>query len=442
MNSARLNAVGLCILLVLLPGVSGCMNEGPPLKHMQIKTNVEGWKIVTSPMVDYVTLPGVVEPVSAVTISGEISGKVKLLPVKEGDEVRKGQVLLAIDKEELELMGQQAVARVTELEAQLKNIKSGARDEEIAQLKAAVESALSARDLAADQEQRRKKLFEDGILAKEMYDAASTALTAAEKRLEQSQEALKLARKGATQETIQSSEARLASAKAALELAKRTYEKAEITSPIDGVIDEKYIEEGELVAPGKKLFRIVTVDKVKVVVWASERVVTKVQTGDPVSLEFDMVEESVQAVISRIGFAADQATRTFKIEVLLDNPKVDDTDGSADRVYRIGYIASVKITVDEIPRAVKIPIDALVLRGARLIVYTFEKANPGNPGPESEPSFKAKAHDVEIGLKNSDSIQITSGIEAGDMLVVKGQRWLKGGEEVNVVKTHEGGWPW
>ncbi len=423
-----------CVFLCMY----GCAKQEQKKKTRTVRTKVETWKIVPSRMVDAVALPGIVEPVKAVTVSAEISGKVESIPVNEGDEIKKGQALLVMDKEELDIMGRQALARVAELEAQLKVIKSGARDEEIAQLAAVVESARSARDLAADQAGRRKKLFEDGVLAKELYESTETALTAAEKRLEQAQEALKLAKKGATEETLQVSEARLAAAKAALELAKKTYEKAEVVSPINGVIEEKYIEEGELATPGKKLFRIVEADRVKVVIWAPERIASVVRAGDNVEVSMQAAESNVTAPISRIGFAADSMTRTFKLEILLDNP----AKGPAGRKYRVGYIASVKIKVDEIPDAVKIPVDALVLEGARLLVYTLEEQAAKKSGPGGKLQYTAQMREVQVGLKNTDAVQITSGIKAGDLLVVRGQRWVKDGEEVDVVKAYEGNWPW
>ena len=434
--------IGAVVVWCLLIYGLGCMKQESQQKAQAVKTRVEVWTVVPSRMIDAVMLPGVVEPVQTVTVSAEISGKVKSIPVNEGDEVKKGQVLLIMDKEELELMGQQALARVTELEEQLKDIKSGAREEQIAQLEAAVESARSARDLAADQAKRRKKLFEDGALAKELFESTQTALTATEKRLEQAQEALKLAKKGATEETVKASEARLASAKAALELAKKTYEKAEVASPIDGVIEEKFVEEGELAAPGKKLFRIVRADRVKAIVWAPERIVSSVKVGDRVEVSLEAAGASVAAPISRVGFAADNATKTFKLEIMLDNPIKDGGEAPVERKYRVGYIASVNITISEIEAAVKIPTSALVLQGARMLVYTLEEKKGKSSASKGKPVYVAKAKDVEVGLKNSDSIQITSGIKAGDLLVVKGQRWLKDNEEVDVVKTHEGNWPW
>jgi RND family efflux transporter MFP subunit len=427
--------ITVSIAIVILAFQAGCMKPPDEQKAQPVRTNVEVWRVVASRMVDEVTLPGVVEPVSSVTISSEVAGKIKKLHVKEGDEVAENMLLLEVDGTDLALNVDQAAARVREFEAIIREKKSGARPEELAQLKAAVESAMSARDLAADQAKRRKKLFEDGILAEELYESAQTALTAAEKGLEQAEEGYKLAQKGAREETIEANEARLASARTALELIKRTHEKIEVRSPLTGVVDEKFVEEGELVSPGKKLFQIITADKVKVVVWAPERVMTKIHNGDSVRLAFDALNKSVEAPISRVAFAADSATRTFKTEILLDNPLSEDAAGNTWREYRVGYIASATFRVGEVPEAVKIPVEALVMQETRLVVYT---AKPD----ADEKSFIAVVKDVEIGLKNKDSLEIRRGIKPGDTIIVKGQRFVRDGEAVKVVKTHEESWPW
>ncbi len=432
------------ILLILFACQAGCTERDGPAKAQHVRTNVEVWQAVSSTMIDEVTLPGVVEPVRTVTVSGEVAGKIMRILVEEGDEVAQGRKLLVVDKEELALMVEQAQARVTELEALLRQTKSGARPEELAQLRAAVDSARSARDLAAGQAKRRKKLFEDGVVSKEMNDTAQTALIAAEKRLEQASESLKLAQKGAREETVQINEARLGAARTAVQLAKKSLEKTEVYSPMAGLVDKKFVEEGELLVPGKKLFRIVTADRVKVVVWAPERVMTKVRTGDSVRLHFDAVPEPVTAPISRIAFAADEATHTFKTEILLENPVEKTASGSGDRKYRVGYIASVSLRVAEVPEAVKVPIEALILQGARFLVYTVKKGpiQTGAGVTDTAAGFTALANDVELGLKNRNSVQVLSGIKPGDLVIVKGMRFVRDGEAVEVVKTHEGSWPW
>lgn len=411
----------------------GCARQDQSVGVQQVKTKVEAWEVVASAMLDEVTLPGVVEPLETVTVSAEVSGKVQSVLVDEGAQVTKGQVLLQVEDKDLSLTVEQATAHVREMEAEVGEIKAGARPEELAQLKAAVDLARSARDLADIQSKRRENLLGTDTIAKELYEQAQATLVSTQKQLERAEAAYKLAEKGAREETIQANEARLASARTALELAKRNLEKATVRSPIAGIIDEKFVEEGELIAPGAKLFKIVTADKVKVVVWAPERVMTKIRTGDSVRINFDAVKETISAPISRIAFAADEDTRTFKTEIILDNVFVDPAKTSGDRKYRVGYIASAMFRVGEVSSAMKVPIESLVLQGPRLVVFTLK---------EEGGKFTAAANDVEVGLKEKNAVEIKRGIKAGDLVVVKGQRWLRGGEAVEVVKTHKGNWQW
>jgi multidrug efflux pump subunit AcrA (membrane-fusion protein) len=89
--------------------------------------------------------------------------------------------------------------------------------------------------------------------------------------------------------------------------------------------------------------------------------------------------------------------------------------------------------VGEVPSAVKVPIESLVLQGPRLVVFTLK---------EEGGKFTAVANDVEVGLKEKNAVEIKRGVKAGDLVVVKGQRWLRGGEPVEVVETHRGNWQW
>jgi len=432
-SECTLRSFGLMALTLSLVFFLGCARQDQSVSVQQVKTKVEAWEVVPSTMLDEVTLPGVVEPIETVTVSAEVSGKVKSVLVEEGAEVTEGQVLLQIEEKDLSLMVEQATSQVNEKEAAVNETKAGARPEELAQLKAAAELARATRDLAKLQAGRRENLLGSDSIAKESYEQAQATLVSAEKHLEQTEAAYKLAEKGAREETIQANEARLASARTALELAKRNLEKATTRSPIAGIIDEKFVEEGELIAPGAKLFKIVTADKVKVVVWAPERVMTKIRTGDSVRISFDAVKEAVAAPISRIAFAADEDTRTFKTEIILDNALVAPAKKSGDRKYRVGYIASAMFKVGEVPSAVKVPIESLVLQGPRLVVFTLK---------EEGGKFTAVANDVEVGLKEKNAVEIKRGVKAGDLVVVKGQRWLRGGEPVEVVETHRGNWQW
>jgi RND family efflux transporter MFP subunit len=370
---------------------AGCKPPAPEnLKKATVKTNAEVWMVVTSPMIDVVSLPGTIETVNSAAVSSEIPGRVKKIHALEGAGVVKDQLLVEIDTADYELAVKQSLAQIASVEAAL--------------------------ELANSQELRRRELLASETISREMYDAANTSVLTLTKQLEQ--------------------------ANIGLEAAKRNLEKAKIYAPLTGIIESKQIEEGEIISPGKKLFGIIVADKVKAVVWAPERIISKIGPGNRnVSVYCNAIKQKFQGEISRIAFESDPMTRTFMTEIILNNPRITDRiTVNPEYLLRIGYIVNVDFELEKIPAAVKIPIEALVLQGVRTIVFVAEEQK--DPADPSKKVYTAKAKDVEVGLTALDAVQIKSGLSAGELLLVKGQRFVRDGEKIEIVKTHKSGWPW
>lgn len=380
----------LLVLLCVLP-LAGCQKKKEKKKKTVIRTNVELWEVETSSMKETVILPGTIESVNSASVSAEVPGTVATILVNEGDEVEKGRVLLKTDTTDLELGMRRAAAQL--------------------------EAARAALDLANTQEASSRALWESGDLADEAYDAVKTQLTAAASQV-------KLAQVG-------------------LDNAKRSLDKAVVKAPISGIVTGRFVEEGELLGPGARLFQIDTAKKVKMVLWLPERVATRI--GDrnrTVSVIVDAMDLTFDAEITYLAFAADQASRTFKCEIAFDNPKLEPQKPGSPRKFRIGLIAKAAITLREYPETVEIPIEALVLQGMRQVVYVVEDVEEITEKNEEGKSVtltagKARVRDVETGLTTRNSVQIKSGLEVGEKLVVKGQRFLRDDDDVRILPSEE-----
>ncbi len=383
----------ILVLLIFFPSCKPKAESG----EKKIKTNVEVWHVVPSRMEESITLPGTLEPVNSIIVSAEVGGKVDKVYVAEGDEVRQGQILLDMENDDYILLYDQACAQF--------------------------ESAEISLDLAGRHEASRRALWESGDMPDETYNDTKTALESAENRL-------KLAR-------------------AARGLAKRNLDKTKIYSPITGVVTGKFFEKGELVGPGKKIFEVVTADRVKLVVWAPERVIEKVREDNrTVTVQFDTTGETLKADISYMSMTADKMSRTFKTEIEFDNPRMNPGDPASPRKYRLGYIAKASLTLNVIPDAVKVPIECLVLRGMRQMVFVVEEAPKEDPEkvlkeapdkasektPKNEVGSIAVARTVEVGLMNTDYVQIRKGLGRGDVLIISGQRYVDDGDAVKVIR--------
>ena len=206
-----------------------------------------------------------------VSVSPKISGRIGEVLVKEGDTVKKGQVLAKIDVRDAAVQKNQAEAALAAAKAKYDAIAAGSRPQEIAQARAGAEQAsasaaqaLASLENAGKYYQRMSKLYEDGAISATQRDNAETSYLVAKQAWNASQAAtsgagqkLDLLASGSREEDIRAAAAQVKQTEAALEAAILNSEYTDILSPADGVIALKNVSPGEVVSAGQTLFSIV-----------------------------------------------------------------------------------------------------------------------------------------------------------------------------------------
>ena len=242
--------------------------------------------------------------------------------------------------------------------------------------KAALEHAKAAYNLANDLCERRRRLYANKIIAKE--------------ELDQSETQLKLARTD-------------------LEQIKVRYNHGFPKSPITGIINHLYVDVGEYADIGKPIADIVNIDKIKINVRVPELDIRYVQKGQKTPIKIDaFAERPLIGTIDFVSFKADAATKTFLVRSVIDNPEHDIRPGM------IGRVAFVRRTI---PDAVTVPLFAIVDKGGERMVFI-------------EKDGIAESRTISIGVIEGDRVQITSGLEVGDHLIVKGHTEVEDGMKV------------
>lgn len=298
-----------------------------------------------APMRDVILLPGTTEAWQDVQVSADTAGRIEWVGPREGERVNKGDLLVKID---------------------------------VSALKAALDHAEAQFKLAEDLYQRRRRLFERKIIAKEELDQSETQRTLAATDYEQ---------------------------------IKVKYEHGFPRSPISGVINYLYVDAGEFIDTGKPLADIVNIDRIKINVQVPELDIRFVRKGQTTPLKIDAFpEKELTGVVNFVAFKADPATKTFLVRTLIDNPAGD---------IRPGMIARVVFVRRLIPDALVAPLFALVDKGGERLVFI-------------EKDGVAHARTVSIGVIEDDRVQITSGLSPGDHLIVKGQTEVEDGMKVSV----------
>jgi membrane fusion protein (multidrug efflux system) len=294
---------------------------------------------------DVIFLPGTTEAWQDVQVAADTAGRIEWIGPREGERVNKGDLLIKID---------------------------------VSALKAGLDHAEAQFQLADDLYQRRRRLYERKIIAKEELDHSATQRKLAATDLEQ---------------------------------IKVKYNHGFPRSPISGIINHLYVDAGEFIDTGKPIADIVNIERIKINVRVPELDIRFVLKGQKTPVQIDAFpERTLSGVVDFVAFKADPATKTFLVRSLIENLFAD---------IRPGMIARVAFVRRVIADALLAPLFALVDKGGERLVFVEEDG-------------VAQSRTVSIGVIEGDRIQITSGLSPGDHLIVKGHTEVEDGMKVSV----------
>jgi HlyD family secretion protein len=275
---------------------------------------------------------GTVEATEA-SLGFQVSGRIRTIVPREGDQVHSGAELAQLDRTELEARRAQALAQRDAARALLADLARGARTEEVAQLRSAVSAADErAADARRDLE-RVERLFQGGAVSREAFEKARLAQSVAESQRDQAREQLKLLERGATQERLSAQRAAVAQADAAIQQVDALLTGAVITAPFDGTVTVRDREPGETVAAGAPVLTVVNLSDRWIRIYVREDRLGRLRLGAPVSIRSDTYPEKRYAgTISYISSAAEFTPRNVQ---------------TTEERVKLVYAVKVRITGDD-----------------------------------------------------------------------------------------------
>ena len=220
----------------------------------------------------------------------------------------------------------------------------------------------------------------------------------------------KLSGKGAVSRSVlEAAGKRMQFAEAGLQDAKARLAKCALKSPIDGRVEERFVEPGEYAKDGDVAFRVADMSKAKVVVYIPEGNVTDVKEGGTMRFTVGAVPETkFEGKVTFVARSGDLMNHAFRVEVSVDNPK-----GS----LRGGMIADVVMERSSSKPVIEIPFTAVLPRKGNHIVFVWEQG-------------RAVRKTVRIHSLAEKNALISSGLSEGEMLIIEGQRFLQDGKRV------------
>ncbi|MEZ4854047.1 efflux RND transporter periplasmic adaptor subunit [Flavobacterium sp.] len=370
---------------------------------------VEIAKVTTQTIVETVSATGKIQPEVEVKISSEVSGEIIDLPIKEGQQVKKGDLLVKINPDIYE-------SGVNRTAASLSTTKAG-----LAQAEAQVKEAKANYD-------RNKMLFDKGIISKSEWDKVVSTYEVA------------IASKQSAYYNVQS-------ATASLTEARDNLGRTTIYAPADGTISLLSVELGERVLgtqqmAGTELLRVANLNNMEVEVDVNENDIVKVSIGDEATIEVDAyLKKEFKGEVTSISnsassaLTADQVTN-FKVKVrILKESYQDLLEGKPANYspFRPGMTATVDIVTKRKENIIAVPISAVVIKDdttsvKKDIVAEIEKEEEKqkgtyNPDKKYECVFvkqgnKAKLRVVKTGIQDNANIEISSGLKKDEEVIV------------------------
>jgi membrane fusion protein, multidrug efflux system len=211
---------------------------------------------------------------------------------------------------------------------------------------------------------------------------------------------------------------RAETADAGVRALRERLDRTVVRSPISGVLDDRFVEVGSLVAPGTQLARVIDAGTVKVTGGVPERFAGQIQRGAAVEIALDGVGGVVHnGRVDFVGAAVESSTRTFPIEIRVPN---------ASGGFKPGMIANLRLARATVAEALVVPQEAVLRVEDGYVVYVVNETAEG-PTAEVRP--------VTLGPAQGNRVIIDAGLRSGDRVIVVGQSRVAPGDRLEVVST-------
>ncbi len=240
-----------------------------------------------------------------VYVSAETAGRLVERPVEAGDAVEAGAIVARLDDSEEKEAIAEAEARSAQAKAQLANLLSGQRDEEISVIAAKLGEARTTFNLAEEDYRRKLVLHERGIVSQSVVDDTKAKRDTSAASLDGIERELIVAKLPARSEEIAAAERNVAAEEAALAQARIQLDRRTLIAPAKGHIEETFYEAGERVNAGQAVVSLLPEANKEIRFFLPERQLARVNTGDRIAIACDDCPANLEAEIDRVATEAE-----------------------------------------------------------------------------------------------------------------------------------------
>ncbi|MCL6611051.1 MAG: efflux RND transporter periplasmic adaptor subunit [Peptococcaceae bacterium] len=372
-------AILVLVLLLIVSRLNSRKAESPATGEMP--QPVEVASVMSRPIGEELSVAGTVTPFAEARLSPKIMGRVASVNADVGRRVKQGETLLTIEQSDYLSALKQAEASLAMAEANSIQAETGYENARL-------------------NYQRFEELFRQGAVSQSQLEEARGKLAAAES-------------------ACKANRAQVLQCQAMLEKARSDYSHTEVKAPFAGVVAQRFVDIGEMVSQQTPVFTVIQDDPLLVRVNLPENVVSRVSPDQQVDIFVAATGKTYKGAVKSVAPQADSQTKAFAAEIKL---------AGVSQEVKPGMVAELRITTKQVDSALVVPTDALLDEDGGAGIFVVENGI-------------ARHRKVTTGLEGHGYTQVVSGLQQGELVVVKGNHLLVDGMKVRVEGSGKGNPP-
>jgi len=418
------SSVVALILLVIVVAVWKWRSSSTPAEEaVSPVVSVSVAKVTRETISAPVSAVGTIFPREQAAVAAKISAQIKQMSLLKNKLVRAGEVIALLESRDLVAQRNEAVAALNQERASERSVTTGTIPQTNAQDQKALRDAQAKVATTRATYERRLVLYQRGGISKKDLESSQMDLTTAENELRLAEQTMVLRSKSLNPNDRALAAARVQAAQQRVATLDAQLSYATIRAPITGVVTDQFQYEGEFAAAGGKLVNIADISEVIVKAPFADTVAAQLKVGDVARvLPTDTPGEEMTGKVTLISRSSDPLNRSVEVWVTLGN--------GAGRLRANGaaQVTAATLTKSE---ALVVPASAVTLDASNANEGTVMVVDAANVARETK---------VTVGIRTSDKIEITEGLQGGETVVIEGNYALPDGTKIEVAEEKsEGG---
>ena len=359
--------VFLTVLAPMLWVTSGCSTAE---KEKEPVVSVQTTPVQRGTISQVISAEAVVFPLEQATVAPKISSTIRKFYVQRGARVKKGQLLAELENKDLSAAAESSKGEFEQASANYETTVGASLPQQIQKAELDAIAAKSAFDAQQKVYEARKELFQQGAIPRRDLDSAEVAYLQARSQNEQAQKQLADLQRVGKEQTLKSAQGSRLLAEGHLRGAEAQLSYSRITSPIDGVVTDRPLYEGDLATANQPILTVMNTSRLIAKAHIAQSEAAALKVGNPAQLKIAGLEEPIKGKVSLVSPALDPGSTTIEVWVEAAKP---------DPALKPGMTVQVEMTAKTVKDALVVP-TAAVFKNAEgadyvLLAGSDEKAH-------------------------------------------------------------------